>query len=61
MKFTVNERCIGCALCTSISAEVFEMSGEGVAFVKKQPEEGVLTAKAVEAMEACPVDAIEKH
>lgn len=61
MKFSVNERCIGCALCTSISAETFEMSGDGVAVVKHQPDEGVLTAKAVEALEACPVDAIEKH
>ena len=60
MKFSVNERCISCGLCTSICPEVFEL-GKELAYVKKQPEGGVLTAKATEAMEGCPVDAIEKH
>lgn len=59
MKFSVNDRCISCGLCPSVCPEVFEM--ESKAYVKKQPDEGVLTAKATEAMEACPVDAIEKH
>lgn len=61
MKFSVNDSCIGCALCASIGAETFEMGDDGKAYVKKQPDEGVLTAKATEAMEACPVDAIESH
>jgi len=61
MKFTVNDRCISCGLCVSICPEVFELEKDGLAYAKKQPDEGVLTAKATEAMEGCPVDAIEKH
>ena len=59
---------IQCGIGTLITAEDYERLAQitpdrekELAYVKKQPEGGVLTAKATEAMEGCPVDAIEKH
>ena len=43
MKYSVNDRCIGCALCCDACPEVFVMTGEGVATVHDQPEDGVVT------------------
>lgn len=61
MKYSVNDRCIGCALCCDACPEVFVMTGEGVATVHDQPEDGVVMAKADAALAGCPVDAICKH
>lgn len=60
MKFYVNERCVACGLCADVCPEVFVMTQEGPATAKAQPEGGVLAAKATEAMEGCPVNAIQK-
>lgn len=59
MKFRVNERCIGCGLCTGICPDVFSMAGD-VAEAADKSVEDTIKNKAVEAMESCPVDAIEK-
>lgn len=60
MKYLVNENCIACELCTTICPEVFSMSDEGhsQAIDEDVPEECEDSAR--EAMESCPVSAIEE-
>lgn len=61
MKFMVNENCIACGLCTGICPEVFSLeSGDEIAHAKDQDVDGEVGDKALEAMESCPVSAIEK-
>lgn len=60
MKFKVNERCIGCGLCTNTCPEVFNMTDEGVAEAVSEAVSGDVKEQAMEALEACPVEAIEK-
>ena len=49
--------CIGCGACEATCPEVFEMDGEGLAFVKAQPTEETIEA-AKEARDSCPVSVI---
>ena len=59
MKFLVNENCIGCGLCANTCPGVFSMNGgEAVAIPHDAAPE--LEAPAMEAMEGCPVNAIEQ-
>lgn len=60
MKFKVNERCIGCGLCTNTCPEVFSMTDAGVAEAIAEAVSGEVKDQAMEALEACPVEAIEK-
>ncbi|GBE19494.1 MAG TPA: ferredoxin [Candidatus Pacearchaeota archaeon] len=48
------EKCIGCGLCSSICGEIFEMSDDSKAKVKKQKDSPCLK----EAIDSCPVEAI---
>jgi ferredoxin len=60
MKATVDQGvCIGCGLCPSIAANLFEMRDDGKAYtmVDEVPEESEDDAK--DAEESCPVNAIE--
>ena len=57
MEFKVNSGCIGCGLCTGIAPEVFALGGSGMAEVIAQPAD---PAAAKDAMEQCPVSAIEE-
>jgi len=50
------EKCIGCALCTSICPEVFEMGDDGKSHVKDASACNKPTCK--EAADSCPVQAI---
>ncbi len=50
------EKCIGCGLCSSICGEVFEMTDDMKAKVKKQKNLPCVK----EAAESCPVEAISK-
>ena len=60
MKFTVNENCIACGLCTGICPDVFSLdSGDEIAQAKDQDVDGAVKDKGLEAMESCPVSAIE--
>ena len=59
MRFLVTADCIGCGLCVSTCPEVFRMNAAGVAEAAAEAE-GPAQGTAVEAMEGCPVDAIEK-
>lgn len=59
MKYFVNENCIGCGLCTGICPNIFDMSDEGTA--KALDEDVSLSdeSAAQDAMNGCPVRAIE--
>ncbi len=61
MKYHVNEGCIGCGLCTGVCPEVFSMNDAGVseAIEEDVPEEAL--EKAEDALNSCPVGAIEKE
>ena len=60
MKYFVNDGCIGCGLCAGTCLEVFSMSDSGVAVaIDAEVPEEVLDS-AAEAMDGCPVGAIEE-
>ena len=60
MRYHVNDGCIGCGLCAGTCPEVFSMSDEGVAVaIDSEVSEGALDS-AAEAMDGCPVGAIEE-
>lgn len=59
MKFTVNNNCIACGLCTGICPEVFTLDGD-IAQAADVDVKGEVETKAKEAMKSCPVDAIEE-
>ena len=60
MKYLVNENCISCELCTTICPEVFSMSEEGAAQAIDEDVPEECEDSAEEAMDSCPVDAIEE-
>ena len=59
MRYTVNDNCISCGLCAATCPEVFSIgeSGFAVAITEDVPE--ALETEANDAMEGCPVSAIE--
>lgn len=57
MKFNVNDDCTGCGLCEATCPEVFELEDD-VAVVKVDDVDDSDQESALEAEEACPVDAI---
>lgn len=57
MKYFVNETCVGCGLCTGICPDVFEMTDEGFA---RALDVDTNNSAAREAMDSCPVGAIEE-
>ncbi len=62
-EFFVKEECIDCDLCRQIAPNVFKrkLTGSGGrSCVDRQPETELDHAKAVEAMESCPVSAIQR-
>jgi len=60
MKVLVNSNCIGCGLCESVCPEVFEMNDEGLAQAINEPVPDAAESTAQEALESCPVEAIEE-
>ena len=61
MKFIVNERCIGCGLCTSLCPEVFSMDYSPMAHAIEEDAPAEVEGTALEAQASCPVDAIESN
>lgn len=59
MKFIVNERCIGCGLCTSLCPEVFSMEYSPVAHAVEGDVPAEVEITALDAQASCPVEAIE--
>jgi ferredoxin len=60
MKYKVNENCIGCGLCEGICPEVFSMTDDGVAKAIDEEVPAEALDSAAEAMDSCPVNAIEE-
>lgn len=59
--FYVDDQCIACDACVVEAPNFFKMNDEeGTAFVYKQPSSEVETKECLEALDACPVDAIGK-
>ena len=58
MKYRVNDNCIGCGMCANICPEVFYITDMGTA---QAVEFDTNLDSAEEAMESCPVTAIEEE
>ena len=57
-KIEVNQStCIGCGACVQIARDAFKMNEKGLSVPIVEVVEGV-TPEIIEAMEACPVNAI---
>lgn len=57
MKYYVNEDCIGCGMCANTCPEVFELKDDGYA---RAMDVDTDSPEAEEAMNGCPVNAIEE-
>jgi ferredoxin len=58
-KYHVDERCIGCAICSAIAPQNFRSDLEqGYDYVYKQPDNDIEESLCAEAMAICPVNAI---
>lgn len=60
MKAYVNDTCIGCGMCNSICPSVFEMTDAGVAEASASVDSSD-EASVREAIDSCPVGAIEEQ
>ena len=59
-KYYITEECDGCAYCASVAPENFEFDkATNTYFVSKQPETQEEKEFVQEAMEDCPVDAVQ--
>jgi ferredoxin len=56
--FYTDSQCIDCDVCRETAPDNFERHDDGFNFVKKQPASEEEAELCVEAMAACPVDAI---
>ena len=61
MKYFVNEECIGCGLCNGLCSNVFYMNQESVAEAVDQEVDADDVSSANDAMNSCPVRAIEER
>ncbi len=60
MKFKVNDSCICCGLCAETCPEVFVLKEDELAQASEAEINPPLLDTAIEAMENCPVNAIEE-
>jgi ferredoxin len=62
-EYFVSEQCIDCDLCRQMAPDIFKrkMSGTGGrSFVERQPVNELECKRAEDALDACPVGAIQK-
>jgi ferredoxin len=62
-EFFVSDQCIDCDLCRQIAPDVFkrQMSGAGGrSYVERQPANELESRRAAEALDSCPVGAIQR-
>jgi ferredoxin len=62
-EFFVQEQCIDCDLCRQMAPDVFKRKFTGAggrSYVERQPVNELEEKQAAEAMDACPVGAIQK-
>src|SRR5215213_10318018 len=62
-EFFVAEQCIDCDLCRQMAPEIFKRKftgAGGISFVERQPTSDFEMQKAADALDACPVGAIQK-
>lgn len=61
MDIKVNkEKCLGCGMCVGISSDVFEFDDDGLAKVNKENITKENKEEVKEAINSCPVGAIEE-
>lgn len=60
MKVHVNENCIGCGLCEGICPSIFRINENSVAEAIAYEMDAKEVESVQEAMESCPVGAIEE-
>ena len=60
MKMYVNENCIGCGLCEGLCPNVFHINENGVAQAIEGNIDAADTEDAMNALNSCPVGAIEE-
>lgn len=62
MKISVDkDKCISCGLCTNMCEKLFQLNDEGKSEVIKQPENEDEKTCAQNAIDTCPVQAINKE
>lgn len=61
MKYYVNEQCIGCGMCNALCPSVFEMNENGLAEAVDNDVDEADINDAQEAVDSCPVGAIEER
>ena len=54
------EKCLGCGMCVGINSDVFEFDDDGLAKVNKDKITEDNEEEIKEAINSCPVGAIEK-
>lgn len=59
MKYTVNDNCIGCGVCAELCPDVFHLEDDGLSHVIADPKDDDTKVLAEQALESCPVSAIE--
>ncbi len=61
-RFYVDTRCINCSLCPEIAPDIFATNhDQGYEYVKKQPQDTTELKLVLEAISACPADAIKDN
>jgi len=62
-EFFVAEQCIDCDLCRQMAPDIFKRKFTGVggiSYVERQPKTDLDMRKTIDALDACPVGAIQK-
>lgn len=55
------EKCLGCGMCVGINSDIFDFDDDGLAKVNNDNINDENEEEAEEAVNSCPVGAIEKE